>query len=457
MTEIPIIVNTNEVTVGGVVDQVELQLSLGAQGERGSRIFSGDVSPLTLPVDSPYFAGYTEFIPGDVYIERSVDVISLWEWKLQIGGYTWVKTAEVAVSNEAPEPLDQDLEAIAALAGTTGLLRKTATNTWTLDTTSYLSLSQADANYANRLATTVDNTITRFDGTGGALQGSGVTIDDGGNIFSSGSIIVTKASTAALTARSTGSEAYINVCGSNVWVRFRTTAEVDRFAIFAIGDELRVRRFDGSGGYLNDALTVYRTTGKVKLGDVGPTAGLEFGSSGPRMMMGTGGPSGISAPVGSTWRQTDANSSHGSLTGLLWNKVGTGTTEGTDWLVDYEGRWVDYAPTWTNVSMSSTTARYTRSGKQATFRCYGVLSAAPTGGVTVTSPTSMSSTGNQAHMGPVRSQPNYAWPGFWAYVGDNTMEVYFFDGSSHFASLSGTQPETWASGDWIALSGTYEI
>ncbi len=198
-------------------------------------------------------------------------------------------------------------------------------------------------------------------------------------------------------------------------------------------------------------------TNKLTVGSSGVTPSLELGVSGPRYMAGTGGPSGISAPVGSTWRQTDANASHGSLTGLLWNKVGTGTTEGTDWLVDFEGRWVDYTPTWTNVSMSSTAARYTRSGKQATFRCLGVLSAAPTGDVAVTSPTSMSSTVNQSHMGPVRSQPNYAWPGFWAYASSSTMQVYFFDGSGHFASLSSTQPETWASGDWIALSGTYEI
>lgn len=87
------------------------------------------------------------------------------------------------------------------------------------------------------------------------------------------------------------------------------------------------------------------------------------------IMVGTGGPSGISAPVGSTWRQTDANATHGSLSGLLWNKVGTGTTEGTDWLVDFEGRWVSYTPTVTPTYSGSFTSKsasgtYTRVGKQ---------------------------------------------------------------------------------------------
>ena len=37
------------------------------------------------------------------------------------------------------QPLDADLTAIAALAGTSGLLKKTATDTWALDTTTYVS------------------------------------------------------------------------------------------------------------------------------------------------------------------------------------------------------------------------------------------------------------------------------------------------------------------------------
>lgn len=42
------------------------------------------------------------------------------------------------------QPLDADLTAIAGLAGTVGILKKTAANTWSLDTTSFASTSYVD-------------------------------------------------------------------------------------------------------------------------------------------------------------------------------------------------------------------------------------------------------------------------------------------------------------------------
>lgn len=460
MTEIPIVVSTNEITVGGVVDQIELQLGLGEKGDRGSRIFSGDVSPLTLPANSPFFSGYTEFKPGDVYVERSATNIAMWEWKSQPGGYTWVKTADIAVSGGGGmTSLDPDLTAIAAVSGT-GYLRRTGVDTWTLDTpatatwggiTGTLS-SQTDlqtalnakaplsnpiflgtdasdyavkirnnasynsalfvqrpvgANSAQLLlgdtadkieayigvnnsglgvnlkldgstntsgisfysgntpgasvgttdigirakliemqATTVqfngladfnggvslvgsstDNAIVRFDGTGGAVQNSGVTIDDNGWI--------------------TGGRLHINSAGGGESSIFLQSGGVNRWKVYKDstteggsngGSHLVIEKQSDAGGGNGAVVTLFRDSGTVRLHSVGSTAGLEFGASGPRMMMGTGTPSGVSAPIGSTWRQTDANSTYGNLTGLLWNKVGSGTTLGTDWLVDFEGR-----------------------------------------------------------------------------------------------------------------------
>jgi len=58
--------------------------------------------------------------------------------------YSWGNHASAGYLTSATaattyQPLDADLTAIAGLAGTSGLLKKTATNTWTLDTSTYLT------------------------------------------------------------------------------------------------------------------------------------------------------------------------------------------------------------------------------------------------------------------------------------------------------------------------------
>ena len=50
---------------------------------------------------------------------------------------TWIKIASAE--------MDPDLVAIASLVGNTGLLKKTAANTWTLDTTAYATQSGLNA------------------------------------------------------------------------------------------------------------------------------------------------------------------------------------------------------------------------------------------------------------------------------------------------------------------------
>lgn len=77
------------------------------------------------------------------------------------------------------------------------------------------------------------------------------------------------------------------------------------------------------------AVEINRATGKVTVGSVGASAGLEYGTSGPRDMVGTGSPEGVvTAPVGSTWRDTNATTG-----AIKWIKAsGTGNT---GWSVQY--------------------------------------------------------------------------------------------------------------------------
>lgn len=238
------------------------------------------------------------------------------------------------------------------------------------------------------------------------------------------------------------------------WIRGNTT----RFYFRCEQNTWSIRSADDSGNIWGSAPygTVFhidRTNSRVTLG--GHTtgkyeAGLEFGTSGPREMVGTGSPEGaVTAPAGSVWRQTDDS----ALTYLRWYKAtGTGNT---GWLPDFEGRWIDYTPTWTNVSMSSTTAKYTRTGKLATFYCVGTLSSAPSGAVSVTMPVDM--TNDPAPHGPVRLLRSGSWQGVWFYSAATTVLVRYLDDANTWQNLSSTLPASWASGDKIALNGTYEI
>lgn len=57
-------------------------------------------------------------------------------------GYLSGVTSAIQTQLNNRQPLDADLTAIAALAGTSGLLRKTAADTWSLDTNTYLTANQ---------------------------------------------------------------------------------------------------------------------------------------------------------------------------------------------------------------------------------------------------------------------------------------------------------------------------
>ena len=67
------------------------------------------------------------------------------------------------------QPLDADLSAIGALAGTSGFLKKTAVNTWTLDTSTY-SLSTHSHNGTYQPLDADLTSIDGLTGTSGLLR-----------------------------------------------------------------------------------------------------------------------------------------------------------------------------------------------------------------------------------------------------------------------------------------------
>lgn len=121
------------------------------------------------------------------------------------------RTALSLVVGTNVQAWDADLDAIAALTGTSGLLRKTAANTWSLDTNAYITGNQTitlsgDATGSGTTAITV--TLANSGVTAGTYNNSATaitpfTVDAKGRITSTGSAVTITPSFASITSKPT--------------------------------------------------------------------------------------------------------------------------------------------------------------------------------------------------------------------------------------------------------------
>jgi len=328
-----------------------------------------------------------------------------------------------------------------------------------------------------------DGTIVNGDISGSAaidktkISGTAITAADTGtvtNAMLAGSIAPSKITGTAITAADSGTVTSAMIAnGAITNDDINASAAIARSKISGLptsSTDNTLPRFDSTGGALQTSGIVVDDNNRLRVAS-GSSGGLEIGSSGVLALSYTGDPSGVSAPVGSTWRQTDANSTYGNLTGLLWNKVGTGTTLGTDWLVNFEGRWVSYTPTLT-CSTSNPTATityagyYTRSGKLCHVK--GTVTMGASGGATPygagTYRIALPANASTAIADIALGGSVFAWDSS-ASVGSTIAQAYaaaasyfqLFQADTAPVTYSNTAPWTWASGDYMRFAFTYEI
>ena len=136
------------------------------------------------------------------------------------------------------------------------------------------------------------------------LTGTGVTVSAGGG-------------TVVMNGGAGNTYLYLDGdAGTNRGVRIRTgtatrwivSANPDTESGGNAGGNLQFVRYDDSGNSLGTALQAFRDTGKVRIGAVGATAGIEMGAGGPTITSGTGAPS-SSPPNGSIYLRTDGTAS----------------------------------------------------------------------------------------------------------------------------------------------------
>jgi len=234
------------------------------------------------------------------------------------------------------QPLDADLTAIAALAGTSGYLKKTAANTWTLDTSTFLTTSSASSIYEPIITAGTTAQYWRGDKTWQTLNKTAVGL---GNVEN----------TALSTWVGSTNITTLGTIGTGTWNATTIAYNRGGTGLTALGTANQLLRVNSAATALEYFTPVWTTnTGTVTSVAIGVPTGLSIVSGSPITTSGTitiGLQSGYSIPTTTSqmnWNTAYGWGNHGSVGYLTANQTitlsgvitGSGTTAITTAIAD---------------------------------------------------------------------------------------------------------------------------
>ena len=188
--------------------------------------------------------------------------------------------SQIASGGGSYQPLDSDLTAIASLSGSTGVLKKTAANTWILDTTAYLtggSYQPADTNLTAIAALTgTSGLLRKTSATTWSLDTSNYLVKNVSSI-SDLAIPVTDVPWSSkkitgladpVSAQDAATKSYVDTTASNI------SSNIPPGVVWIYGGSTAP-----SGWLLCDGSAVSRTTYAALFGVIGTTYGAGDGST----------------------------------------------------------------------------------------------------------------------------------------------------------------------------------
>ena len=131
-TEVESAIKELDTRVKANADNIPSQAVESVNGKVGPVVLDAeDIG--ALPDDTPLFSGDYDDLSNKPTIDQLLGNLSTLGFVKRTGTNTYV------IDTSSYQPLDADLSSIAGLSGTSGLLKKTASNTWQLDTSVYLT------------------------------------------------------------------------------------------------------------------------------------------------------------------------------------------------------------------------------------------------------------------------------------------------------------------------------